>query len=246
MHAFVTGGGRGVGRSIALRLAREGYAVTLAGRTAADLIDTRDAITASGGKAGHVLCDVASRDGVDSAVGTAEAALGPIDVLVNNAGISESAPFTSMDDEMWERTLAINLTGTYHCMRAVAPGMFSRRSGRIINVASSAGKTGYPYTAAYVASKHGVLGLTRSVAIEAASRGVTVNAICPGWIDTDMTARSVGRISARTGRSVAEARAMIEAMNPQGRLIHPDEVAEIAAFLVSAAGAATNGEAIDV
>jgi NAD(P)-dependent dehydrogenase (short-subunit alcohol dehydrogenase family) len=131
-------------------------------------------------------------------------------------------------------------------MRAVAPGMFARRSGRIINIASSAAKVGYPYTAAYVASKHGVLGLTRSVAIEAAPRGVTVNAICPGWIESDMTARSIARISGKTGRTAEEARRTIEAMNPQGRLIRPEEVADVAAFLASAEAAGTNGQAIDI
>jgi NAD(P)-dependent dehydrogenase (short-subunit alcohol dehydrogenase family) len=192
------------------------------------------------------VCDVASRQLVQRTVDAAERELGPIDVLVNNAGVAESAPFASMDDEVWERTLAINLNGTYHCMRAVVPGMFARRKGRIINIASSAGKVGYPYTAAYVASKHGVLGLTRSVALEAAAKGVTVNAICPGWIASDMTARSVARIVARTGKTGEAARQLLEEMNPQGRLIQPEEVAEVAAFLASADGAGTNGEAIDI
>lgn len=246
MHALVTGAGGGVGRAIALRLARDGYAVTLAGRTLFTLQGTAAAIADSGGTARHLVCDVASREQVDRAVDTAERERGPIDVLVNNAGVSESAPFVSMDDGVWERTLAINLNGTYHCMRAVAPGMFSRRSGRIINIASSAGKVGYPYTAAYVASKHGVLGLTRSVALEAASKGVTVNAICPGWIASDMTDRSIARIAAQTGKTVEAARLVIEGMNPQGRLIRPEEVAEVAAFLASPDGAGTNGEAIDI
>lgn len=248
MHVFVTGAGRGVGRAIAGRFARDGYAVALTGRTAPGLQDSLEAITVAvaGAAVRHFVCDVASRDDVHRAVEAAERELGPIDVLVNNAGISESAPFASMDDELWERTLAVNLTGTYHCMRAVVPGMFARHSGRIINIASSAAKVGYPYTAAYVASKHGVLGLTRAVAIEAASRGVTVNAICPGWIASDMTERAISRIAEKTGRTADEARRAIEAMNPQRRLIRPDEVAEVAAFLASPDGAGTNGEAIDV
>ena len=172
--------------------------------------------------------------------------LGPIDVLVNNAGVSESAPFATMDDEIWERTLAVNLTGTYHCMRAVIPGMLARRRGRIINIASTAARVGYPYTAAYVASKHGVLGLTRAVALEAHGKGVTVNAICPGWIDTDMTGRAIERIVAKTGRTPEEARAVIEQMNPSGRLIHPDEVAAVAAYLASADAAGINGQDLDV
>ena len=246
MHVFVTGAGSGVGRAIALRFARDGHAVSLIGRTPSTLHDTVALIASRGGRARAFVCDVASRHDVRRTVEAAEQESGPVDVLVNNAGVSDSAPFVSMDDAMWERTLATNLNGTYYCMRAIAPGMFSRGSGRIINIASSAGKVGYPYTAAYVASKHGVLGLTRSVALEAVARGVTVNAICPGWIASDMTARSVARIVARTGKSGDEARKIIEAMNPQGRLIQPEEVAEVAAFLASADGAGTNGEAIDI
>jgi NAD(P)-dependent dehydrogenase (short-subunit alcohol dehydrogenase family) len=151
----------------------------------------------------------------------AEEALGPIDVLVNNAGLAESAPFATMDDEMWHRALAVNLTGPYHCMRAVLPGMLERGRGRIINIASTAAKQGYAYTAAYVASKHGLLGLTRAVAAEVRGRGVSVTAICPGWLDTEMTARSVERITEKTGRSGAEARAMLAAMNTRGTLIDP-------------------------
>jgi NAD(P)-dependent dehydrogenase (short-subunit alcohol dehydrogenase family) len=242
----VTGAGRGVGRAIALRFARDGYAVAVTGRTDSHLQATTQAIVEAGGTALPVVCDVASRDAVERAVEAAQRQLGPIDVLVNNAGISESAPFASKDDGLWDRTIAVNLTGTYHCMRAVAPGMFARRNGCIINIASSAGKVGYPYTAAYVASKHGVLGLTRAVAIEAAPRAVTVNAICPGWIEGDMTERSIARISEKTGRTMEEARRTIEGMNPQGRLIRPEEVADIAAFLASAEGAGTNGQAIDI
>ena len=246
MHVFVTGAGTGVGRAIALRFARDSYSVSVVGRTSASLQETVELVTASGRMARPFVCDVASRQLVQRTVDAAERELGPIDVLVNNAGVAESAPFASMDDEVWERTLAINLNGTYHCMRAVVPGMFARRKGRIINIASSAGKVGYPYTAAYVASKHGVLGLTRSVALEAAAKGVTVNAICPGWIASDMTARSVARIVARTGKTGEAARQLLEEMNPQGRLIQPEEVAEVAAFLASADGAGTNGEAIDI
>jgi NAD(P)-dependent dehydrogenase (short-subunit alcohol dehydrogenase family) len=246
MHVFVTGAGRGVGRAIALRFGRDGYAVALAGRTETHLQATAREIVDAGGTACPFVCDVASRADVDRDVEASERRFGPIDVLVNNAGISESAPFAAMSDDLWERTLAVNLTGTYHCMRAVVPGMFARRTGRIINIASSAAKAGYAYTAASVASKHGVLGLTRAVAIEAAARGVTVNAICPGWIDSDMTERTIARISEKSGRTMEEARRTIEEMNSQRRLIGPDEVADIAAFLASAEGAGTNGEGIDL
>lgn len=243
---FITGAGRGVGRAIALRFANDGYAVAAAGRTGGPLEDTCRDIAAAGAAGAAFPCDVTSHDQVNAAVASAERTLGPIDVLVNNAGISESAPFAGMDDEMWHRAIAVNLTGTYYCMRAVAPGMFSRGRGRIINIASTAGKVGYPYTAAYVASKHGVLGLTRAVALEAAPKGVTVNAICPGWIDTDMTRRSIDRIVEKTGRTMEEARRAIETMNPGGRLIRPDEVAAVAAYLASAEAATVNGQALDV
>jgi NAD(P)-dependent dehydrogenase (short-subunit alcohol dehydrogenase family) len=235
-----------VGRAIALRLAREGYRIAVAGRTTAALDAVRDAITAAGGQASAFPCDVARRDEVRAAIARAEADLGPISVLVNNAGIAESAPFVAMDDELWDRTLAVNLTGAYHCMRAVLPGMLARGHGRIINVASTAAKQGFAYTSAYVASKHGLLGLTRAVALETAGRGVTVNAICPGWIDTEMTGRSVARIAEKTGRPPADARAMLEQMNTRGRLIDPDEVAALAAYLASAAADGVNGQDLDI
>ena len=160
--AFITGAGRGVGRAIAVRLARDGYAVAVVGRSLAPLRKVSIEIAAAGGTAHPVVCDVAARGDVQHAVREAERLMGPVDVLVNNAGIAESAPFATMDDELWERTLAVNLTGTFHCMRAIVPGMFERRRGRVINIASAAAKVGFAYTAAYVASKHGVLGLTRA------------------------------------------------------------------------------------
>ena len=235
-----------MGRAIALRFAADGYAVALAGRSAARLERVRGEIEADGGRAVATPCDVASRDEVRAAVEQAAAALGPIDVLVNNAGIALSAPFLAMDDELWDRTLAVNLTGACACMRAVLPGMLERGHGRIVNIASTAAKQGFPYTSAYVASKHGLLGLTRAVALETRGRGVTVNAICPGWIDTEMTARSIARIVETTGRSPDEARAMLERMNARGRLIDPAEVAEAAAYLASPAAAGINGLDIDI
>jgi 2-hydroxycyclohexanecarboxyl-CoA dehydrogenase len=243
---FVTGAGGGVGRAIALRFARDGFAVAAAGRSAAPVHAVADEVSALGGEALPLACDVTNRGNVASAIAATEDRLGPIDVLVNNAGLADSAPFITMDDELWDRVLAVNLTGTYLCMRAVLPGMFERRRGRVINIASIAGKTGYPYTAAYCASKHAVLGLTRAVALEAAAKNVTVNAICPGWLDTDMTARSIGRIVERTGRSAAEARVVLERMNPHGRLIAPEDVAALAAFLASPDAQAINGEALDI
>ena len=235
-----------MGRAIALRFAGEGFAVAVAGRTGPPLEAVRSEIASSGGQAAAFLCDVADKASVDTAVRRAAEALGPIDVLVNNAGVAESAPFVSMDDEMWHRALAVNLTGAYHCMRAVLPGMLERASGRIVNIASTAAKQGFAYTSAYVASKHGLLGLTRAVAAEVGGRGVTINAICPGWLDTPMTDRSIARISERTGRSSGEARAMLERMNARGRLIDPSEVADLAIRLASPASADINGQDFDI
>ena len=244
--AFITGAGRGVGRAIALRLAHDGYAIAVVARSQPSIAAVADEIAAAGGTGLALKCDVSNRGDVRQAVKEADQALGPIEVLVNNAGIAESAPFTSMDDELWERTLSVNLSGTYHCMRAVLPGMFERRHGRVINIASSAGKVGFAYTAAYAASKHGVLGLTRSVALEAEPRGVTVNAICPGWINTDMTERAIDRIVERTRRNREDVRRTLEKMNPKGRLIEPGEVADVVAYLASKQGGSINGQAIDV
>jgi len=235
-----------VGRAIALRFARDGYAAALAGRSGAALAAVRDEILGIGGQASAIPCDVRVRDDVRAAVRRAEQELGPIEVLVNNAGIAESAPFTSMDDEVWDRTLAVNLTGPADCMRAVLPGMLERGHGRIINIASTAAKQGFPYTAAYVASKHGLLGLSRAVALETRGRGVTVNTICPGWIDTEMTARSIARIVEKTGRTPEDARSMLERMNTRGRLIDPADVADVAAYLASPVAADVNGQDFDI
>jgi 3-hydroxybutyrate dehydrogenase len=220
--------------------------VAITGRSHTHVREAAADLEGTGVEALALICDVTARDDVARAVALTEQRLGPIDVLVNNAGIAESAPFVATDDDIWDRTLAVNLTGTYNCMRAIAPGMFERRHGRIINIASMAARVGFPYTAAYVASKHGVLGLTRAVALEAENRGVTVNAICPGWVDTEMTDRAVRRIAERTGRPDAEARQMLERMNPQQRLITPDEVAAVAAYLASPAAASVNGQDVDI
>jgi NAD(P)-dependent dehydrogenase (short-subunit alcohol dehydrogenase family) len=243
---FVTGAGGGVGRAIAARFAADGYAVAVTGRSHPSVRETVGALEGSGAEALALVCDVSSREDVARTVALTEQRLGPIDVLVNNAGIAESAAFVSMPDEMWDRTIAVNLTGAYNCMRAVVPGMFERRHGRVINVASTAARVGFPYTSAYVASKHGLLGLTRAVAIEAQSRGVTVNAICPGWIDTGMTARAVARIVDRTGRSADEATRTLAEMNPRQRLITPAEVAAVVAYLASPEAAAINGQDVDI
>lgn len=216
------------------------------GRRADSLSGLAEELAASGAELLALACDVTDRDAVGRTLAQVEQRLGPVDVLVNNAGESASAPFQSMDDALWDRMLAVNLTGAYNCMRAVVPSMFKRQRGRVINIASVAAKIGFAYTAAYVASKHGLLGLTRAVAIEAASHGVTVNAICPGWMNTDMTARAIARIVEKTGRTTEDARRTLERMNLQQRLIEPEEVAAIAAFLASPDAAGINGQDITI
>lgn len=243
---FITGAAGGVGRAMARRFAADGYAVAAAQRSEGPHQALADELRAAGAAVAIERCDVTAVDQVQKAVAAAERQLGPIDVLINNAGVSASAPFASMDDELWARMLAVNLTGAYNVMRAVVPGMFERGRGRVINIASIAGKIGFAYTAAYVASKHGLVGLTRAVAIEAAPHGVTVNAICPGWIDSPMTGTAIARIAEKTGRSPEEARHTLERMNPQGRLIQPEEVAALAAFLASPDAHGISGQAIDL
>jgi NAD(P)-dependent dehydrogenase (short-subunit alcohol dehydrogenase family) len=243
---FVTGAGRGVGRAIARRFGNLGYAVAAAGRSESLLRQLAEELTDRGSQTQVLVCDVTDRGSIRRSVAEAERQLGPIDVLINNAGVAESAPFPAMSDELWDRILAVNLTGTYLCTRAVIPGMFERGRGRVINIASVAGRKGFAYSAAYCAAKHGVVGLTRALAIEAAPKGVTVNAICPGWLDTDMTRESIERIVRATGRSAADARSSLERMNPQRRLIDPDEVAALAVYLAGSDARGITGQTLGV
>jgi NAD(P)-dependent dehydrogenase (short-subunit alcohol dehydrogenase family) len=242
--AFITGAARGLGRALAQRFARDGYAVAVTGRTVESV--TPLAAELAGAEALPLACDVTDREAVANAAAAAERQLGPIDVLINNAGVSDSVLFVAMPDKVWERLMAVNLTGTYLCMRAILPGMLERRRGRVINIASTAGRTGFAYSSAYCAAKHAVVGLTRAVAVEAAPRGVTVNAICPGWLNTDMTQDSITRIVEKTGRSREEARATLERMNPQGRLLEPEEVAALAAFLASPEALGITGATLNI
>jgi NAD(P)-dependent dehydrogenase (short-subunit alcohol dehydrogenase family) len=200
-----------------------------------------------GTKALAISCDVADAEQVKRMFdeGAALFGRGP-DILVNNAGIAESAPLVKTTDELWHKHLNINLSGTFYCTRAALSAMVERGWGRIINIASIAGKTGAPYISAYSASKHGVLGLTRSVAMEVATRGITVNAICPGYVETLMTERAIENITNRTGRSESDARATIEHMSPQNRLVTPEEVAELALLLASEEGRGITGQAINI
>jgi NAD(P)-dependent dehydrogenase (short-subunit alcohol dehydrogenase family) len=194
-----------------------------------------------------IECDVANAESVIRAFAQVSEKFGRgPDILVNNAGIAETSPFLKTDEAMWQRHLEVNLTGTFRCTRAVLPGMIARGCGRIINIASIAGKTGAPYIAAYSASKHGVLGLTRSLALEVGASGITVNAICPGYVDTEMTSRGIENIVAKTGKSADDALMVLKRASPQNRLVTAEEVASLALLLASDDGRGINGQGINV
>ncbi len=241
-HALVTGANRGIGAAIAQRLAADGARVTLLVRTR----DSADAVLATL-PAGTVVveADVGRAPQVIHAC-EAAAAVAPVDILVNNAGAAESAKFLDSDDALFERMLTVNLYGSVMTTRALLPGMLERRFGRVVNIASTAGLTGYPYVTAYVAAKHAVVGLTRALAREVATKGVTVNAVCPGYTDTDLVAQSVERIVTSSGRSAEQARAALVSANPQGRLITPGEIASAVAWLCGNDAGSVTGQAIAI
>ena len=241
--ALITGGGRGIGRAIALAFAREGARIAVAARTAEQLEQVAHEI---GNGAIALVCDVSDPASVTRMFSELRERLGHADILVNNAGIAESATFVNTTDELWHRLLAINLSGTFYCTRAALPAMLKNGWGRVINIASIAGKTGAPYIAAYSASKHGVLGLTRSVSQEVASKGITVNAICPGYVDTDMTTGAVEIITNKTSMTKDQALDSLKKMSPQNRLITSEEVAALALLLASEEGRGINGQAINI
>lgn len=246
-HAIVSGGGRGIGAAIAERLAGLGADLTLIGRNAATLERAGAALAAAHGvRTYEAVADVTEAPAVQSAIAAAAAKLGAPWLIVNNAGIAESTPFVKMTDEHWRRTLDVNLTGTFHGCRAVVPMMLAAGGGRIVNIASTAGQVGYAYVAAYCAAKHGVIGLTRALALELAKKNITVNAVCPGYTESDMTVETIRNIVAKTGRSEADARAELARLNPQGRLIQPEEVAAVVGWLALPEAASVNGQAIAV
>lgn len=242
--ALVTGGGRGIGRAIALALARAGADVAVAARTVPEIEAVAAEVAALGRRTFFFPLDVSDRAQLARAPGQVAAALGPIEILVNNAGISQSSPVHKMDDALWDAVIAIDLTGPALLTRACLPHMYERTYGRVINVASVAGKVGLKYGAAYAAAKHGLIGFTRSLAIEGAKKGVTANAICPSWTETRMLDDAVDAVARATGRSEAEARAAMMRSNPLGRAALPEEVADAAVYL--ACSPAVTGQALHV
>jgi NAD(P)-dependent dehydrogenase (short-subunit alcohol dehydrogenase family) len=238
-HAVVTGASRGIGLAVARSLLAQGARVTLMARDAAGL----DAAARElGGGVAWQTVDVTD----PASVAQAFALAGSVDILVNNAGQAASSPFMRTDAALWQRMLDANLSGAYHCIHAALPSMLEAGWGRIVNVASTAGLTGYRYVAAYCAAKHGLVGLTRALALELATKGITVNAVCPGYTETDIVQEAVANIVRKTGRSEEQARAELASGNPQGRLVQPEEVAHAVAMLCMPAAGAMNGQAIAV
>lgn len=246
-HALVTGGGTGIGAAVAGALAAEGARLTLVGRRIEVVNDTATKLRSL--ETNGVSCfaaDVTDPDQVREAFAHARAAHGPIDILVNNAGAAESAPFAKLDLEAWRRAMAINLDALFLVTQAALPNLLESGTGRIVTIASTAGLKGYAYTAPYVAAKHGAIGFTRALAAEFARTDLTVNAVCPGFTETEIVARSVETIAAKTGRSAEEARAGLARFNPQGRLIDPQEVADTVVWLCLPSSRSITGQAIVV
>lgn len=246
-HAIVTGGGRGIGAAISGLLVERGARVTIMGRSLASLERKAEELRTEAGVTVAVHeCDVADGTSVQLAFGNATAALGPAYILVNNAGIAKSRKFTELARAIWDETLAVNLTGTYLCTAEVIPAMIEAGAGRIVNVASTAGLRGYKTMTAYAASKHGVIGFTRSLALEMAKSGITVNAVCPAYTDTDMSAAAIDALTRKLGKSSEEAMGMLTRNIPRGSLITPEEVAAAVVWLCSPDASGITGIAMPV
>jgi NAD(P)-dependent dehydrogenase (short-subunit alcohol dehydrogenase family) len=243
-HAVVTGAGRGIGAAIARMLAARGAKISLLGRNR----DTLEEVCAKLGsdRATAQIADVTDAASLRAAFDSVRARNGLVTILVNNAGQARSAAFSAGDDELWDEMLDVNLSGVYRCIRCALPDMLEAGGGRVINIASTAGLIGYPYVTAYCAAKHGVVGLTRALALELARKNITVNAVCPGYTDTDMVRDAIANIQKKTGRDVAQATEALVARNPQGRLITPEEVAETVAWLCTPGAASVTGQSIAV
>jgi NAD(P)-dependent dehydrogenase (short-subunit alcohol dehydrogenase family) len=246
-HAIVTGASRGIGAAIASTLARLGANVTLMSRDEARLRERAAALTKSLNiKAQAIAVDIAQPGQVSAAFARAVDQYGPAHILINNAGVAAAAPIGKTDLVKWQQLMEVNLTGPFLCIREIVQGMTKGDYGRIVNVASTAGLTGYAYVAAYCAAKHGLIGLTRALAREFVRTGVTVNAVCPGYTDTEIVAEAVGNIVAKTGRTKEQALQELTAHNPQGRLVRPDEVAEAVGWLCLPSSASITGQSIVV
>ena len=251
-HVWITGAGRGIGAALALAFARQGAALSLSGRDLKTLQAKAVELQSlyPGLKVHCSAMDVSDAESVTAAWQSNHAAMGPVEVLVNNAGQALSQPFAKTDFALWQQMLNVNLTGSYLCIQAALPDLLaagaSGKAARIVNIASTAGLKGYAYVSAYSAAKHGVVGLTRSLAMELAKKGVTVNAVCPGFTETDIVRESIANIVAKTGQTEQQAREALVSHNPQKKMIQPDEVAQTVLWLCSSDAASVNGQSIAI
>jgi 3-hydroxybutyrate dehydrogenase len=243
---LVTGGGRGIGRAIALAFAAEGSHVIVTGRTQAALDEVAKEVRCSRAKVLPLACDVTQKKEIEDLKKRIASELGPVEVLVNNAGIAPAVSFLEMEDSLWEEVMRVNLTGTYNCCKVFLPEMIAAKWGRIVNIASTVAKTSYPNISAYASSKHAVLGLTRSLAVETAKFGVTVNAVCPGYVDTGLTQKNAVLLAEKTRKPVDDVVEMLKRASPQKRLIEPAEVASLTVMLAGEAAKGITGQAINI